>query len=383
MEDKQKEILDLAVEMMKFPSISIGKDKNIDGIWDLYNFITDYLKNAGLRIVGYTDGGETPSVYCDCSASDRLNGRVLLTGHFDKVSPASPEQLDPKITGEWLTGRGSADMLTVAATYMVFMKDLKQRSGSGFGLLLVGNEEPGEADKWGTPYVLENLREKYDYTPELMIVGERTGDGEVLHGKIENKSRGIIRIHLEAKNQAGHTAVIKGMTAVEKILELKKLIEHYIPKKDPAWRSQFVLSYLLSGEPENFNTSPENAVAGFEIRGIPEDNISNAIASLLSKADDLEVKYIIFNNEPGISSSPAHPLIIKLLGSASSVFGGDPPDHLGSGKVHGSQARFAPEGCAQVVFGQSGVGPHTANEKHYIPSIIPYYKVLTEMAGED
>jgi len=379
--NKEKEILDLTMQMMRFPSISIGKHKNLRGIRELYDFITGYLKKAGLRVIGFSNGGETPSLYCDTSSSGSLTGRILLSGHFDKVSPATVEQLEPKVNGDWLIGRGSADMLTVVATYMVFMKDISQKQGKNTGLLLVGNEEPGEADRWGTPYVFNDLKEKYDYAPELMIVGERTGEGEVLHGKIETSSRGIIRIHLEAQNQSGHTAVVKGMTAVDKILELKDHTDRLIPKTDSAWRSQFLLSYLLSGEPENFNTSPEKAVGGFEIRGIPEDNISGAIESMLSKAEELDVKYTFFNNEPGISTSPSHPLVEKLLDAAASVFGGAPADHLGSGKVHGSQARFAPKGCAQVVFGQAGAGPHTANEKHYIPSIIPYYNVLTKLAG--
>ena len=161
--NKEKEILDLTMQMMRFPSISIGKHKNLRGIRELYDFITGYLKKAGLRVIGFSNGGETPSLYCDTSSSGSLTGRILLSGHFDKVSPATVEQLEPKVNGDWLIGRGSADMLTVVATYMVFMKDISQKQGKNTGLLLVGNEEPGEADRWGTPYVFNDLKEKYDY----------------------------------------------------------------------------------------------------------------------------------------------------------------------------------------------------------------------------
>ena len=44
----------------------------------------------------------------------------------------------------------------------------------------------------------------------------------------------------------------------------------------------------------------------------------------------------------------------------------------------GTSARFAPNGQA-VVWGQSGLGPHAKDERHFIPSIEPYYKALNEL----
>ena len=38
-----------------------------------------------------------------------------------------------------------------------------------------------------------------------------------------------------------------------------------------------------------------------------------------------------------------------------------------------------PDGQA-VVWGQSGLGPHAKDERHYIPSIEPYYRSLNELA---
>ena len=41
-------------------------------------------------------------------------------------------------------------------------------------------------------------------------------------------------------------------------------------------------------------------------------------------------------------------------------------------------ARFAPGGQG-VVWGQTGIGPHAKGERHFIPSILPYYQTLTEL----
>ena len=72
----------------------------------------------------------------------------MLTGHFDVVEPDPDDsQFNPRIEGDYLHGRGAADMKTVVATYLVWMKD-RMKMGKPFpniSLLLVGNEENGEA----------------------------------------------------------------------------------------------------------------------------------------------------------------------------------------------------------------------------------------------
>ena len=57
-------------------------------------------------------------------------------------------------------GRGAADMKTVVATYLVWMKDA-MKAGAPYpniALLLVGNEENGEAMVFGIPKRIDNLR---------------------------------------------------------------------------------------------------------------------------------------------------------------------------------------------------------------------------------
>ncbi len=54
-------------------------------------------------------------------------------------------------------------------------------------------------------------------------------------------------------------------------------------------------------------------------------------------------------------------------------------------KLAGTSARFAPAGNG-VVWGQSGLGPHAKDERHYMPSILPFYRALDAFGhamGED
>lgn len=49
-------------------------------------------------------------------------------------------------------------------------------------------------------------------------------------------------------------------------------------------------------------------------------------------------------------------------------------------KLAGTSGRFAPGGNA-VVWGQSGIGPHSRHERPFIPSIEPHPAVLDAFAG--
>src|SRR6185436_17967086 len=117
------------------------------------SLIDDYLRNAGLDVKFFD--GKYPAIYATFPVSDSQppnpQSPILLTGHFDVVEPEPDDsQFTPRIEGDYLWGRGAADMKTVVATYLVWMKDAL-RVGNIFpniSLLLVGNEENGEAEAW-------------------------------------------------------------------------------------------------------------------------------------------------------------------------------------------------------------------------------------------
>jgi hypothetical protein len=71
---------------------------------------------------------------------------------------------------------------------------------------------------------------------------------------------------------------------------------------------------------------------------------------------------------------PDNPYLIALINAVEQLSGQEPS--IGR-KLPGTSARFAPRGQG-IVWGQSGLGPHAANERHFIPSIEPYYKALHE-----
>ncbi|HNK63794.1 MAG TPA: M20/M25/M40 family metallo-hydrolase, partial [Anaerolineales bacterium] len=153
--NKTSEILDLAQQLIRIPSVTACPDERLDEVHRAGSLIDDYLRNAGLE-VKYFDG-KYPAVYATFPGASKPDP-ILLTGHFDVVEPEPDDsQFIPRIEGDYLHGRGAADMKTVVATYLVWMKDVL-KAGSPYpnvALLLVGNEENGESEAWGTPHVLK------------------------------------------------------------------------------------------------------------------------------------------------------------------------------------------------------------------------------------
>jgi len=97
---------------------------------------------------------------------------------------------------------------------------------------------------------------------------------------------------------------------------------------------------------------------------------AEALCAELGLEADVEVM------ESGVSCPPTNPHLAHLLVAVEQVSG--EPAVIGK-KKPGSSARFAPGGN-QVVWGQTGIGPHSREERHFIPSIEPYLKVLDEFA---
>ncbi len=378
-DNKQNEILALALELLRIPAISVGAKKNMDGIIKCFEFIVEYLRRSGLRVIEFKDARGVPGIYCDLKREDEKPGaKILLVGHYDRVSPTSDDQMNPLIDNEWLKGRGATDMTCTVATFMVLLKDLKiELTSANCGLLLVGNEEPGETEKWGTPYILQKLKKVYSYQPEFVIVGERTGDGPVKIGKLEYKGRGLIRIIIRASGIAGHTAQLSQKTVVDRIMDFRnEIFGLFAGSKEDYWRTTFTIPFFKAGEMDNFNTAPQSGIAGLEIRPIPEDEFLYIIDKIdkLAKAFSLEAVYV--NKEPGIITPIENSYVQELLKILVRLNGGSINDYLGKGKLHATQARFFRPPV--VVFGQAGVDPHGPNEMHYIPSIMPYYQVLRE-----
>ena len=376
-------ILDMSCQLIRNQAISVGPSLNLPAIRTSFEAVHSALTEYNLNVISYPSG-DYPALYCDAGKpGDPPVGDLLIAGHYDVVPPQNQSQMTPVIDGDWLIGRGAADMLTVVSTLIIFFQQLAKSDLTKIpriGLLLVGNEESGEMEEWGTPYVLKNLKERFNYVPKILVAGERTGEGDKLMGLFETRNRGLIRIHCEASGEAGHTAMLTKEPALFRMLKFIRQIEGVVKPSDESWKSVLQVSYFHAGEPENFNTSATRAVAGIEIRAIPEDDSEAMMSAIQASGQELGISLELLNHEPGVTADPKSEEVLRMVRAAADIAGVDPKTLMGTGKLPGTQARFAPKGCHAMVWGQAGVGPHSKNEAHYIPSIWPFYEVPLKLA---
>jgi succinyl-diaminopimelate desuccinylase len=380
--DKTSEILDLAKKLIEIPSVTAGGEERLEEVLRAATLIYDYLRNHGLE-VRYFDHSRYPAILAGFTG--QVEAPVMLSGHFDVVAPEPDDsQFSPLQEGDYLWGRGAADMKTVVATNLVWMKDQLNSGGSfpRINLLLVGNEENGEEEPMGSPHVLEILAGE-GYAPELFIAGERTGEsGNELWGVICIENRGVMRFDLSGRGQKGHTGVAaQGKNISTLLLKARADIAELLNKRltltsEDNWRSQVTFPFIQVGEPGVYNIVPDYGRIGVEIRPIPQDDIDQVYQELSKycRANDLELSVSVKEN--GIACDPQNPYLVRLIEAVRMASKTEP--QIGK-KLPGTSARFAPGGQG-VVWGQSGLNPHARDERHYIPSIMPYYQALSAYA---
>jgi succinyl-diaminopimelate desuccinylase len=384
--DKTGEIVELARHLIRIPSVTACPDERLDEVHRAADFIADYARQAGLAVRAFNQA-RYPAVLIDFPG--QLAAPVMLSGHFDVVAPEPDDnQFESRIDGDYLWGRGAADMKTVVATYLVWMKDIL-RSGAPYppvNLLLVGNEENGEGEPVGTPHALKILMDEDNVRPAILIAGERTGErGDELWGEICTQNRGILRFDVIARGPRGHTGtatragVKPAVDLTERLLLARAGItailgEHLTLSSPDGWQSQVKFPFIQIGAPGVYNVSADYGILGVEVRPIPQDDVSGLRAELEAYCTSfgLEINFPVIEN--GVICSTENPYLLDLLQAVRQASGSEP--RIGR-KLPGTSARFAPGGQG-VVWGQSGIGPHAADERHYIPSILPYYNALLE-----
>ncbi len=378
---RAQDVVELAARLVRIPSVTNCPEERVDEVFRCARFIAGWLRDSGLDVRLY-DGGRYPAVLAGFPGGP--SAEVTLCGHFDVVKPEPDDgQFQPRVEGDWLWGRGAADMKTVVASYMVWMRNtLGRGQAPPVNLLLVGNEENGEADPWGTPHVLDDLRRREGWEPAFMIVGERTGEeGGELVGKVCTASRGIARLKITARGRKGHTGTAGSpRDLLDLLVEARQALSAIFARRltlssTDGWQTSARFPFLTVGEPGVYNITAGEGVLGVEIRPIPDDDLDAVVEDVRTVCGDLGLELAVEVMEPGVVCPPDDPWLARLLAAVEAATG--EPAVIGK-KLPGSSARFAPGG-RQVVWGQSGIGPHSAEERHYLPSIEPHLAILDEL----
>jgi acetylornithine deacetylase/succinyl-diaminopimelate desuccinylase-like protein len=385
MNDRQilQEIIDLASTLIRFPTVTVGHEVRWEKIHLAARFIKEYSVENDLEVQVFEEG-KFPAILI--GFPDQLYMPVMLVGHYDVVSPEPDDhQFEPVVRGDYLWGRGAADMKTVVATYLVWFKNIRKTTGAfpPINLLLIGNEERGEDFPMGTADVLKEVAKQgrsSGYAPEILIAGERTEEnGDRVFGKICTENRGVMRFKISTHGERTHSGLV-GQTddLSARLIMAHEAIQgianrHLTLSGDSEWRTMLRFPFIQVGTDGIYNVTAERGVLGVEVRAIPQDDFGPFLSEIDSycKLNSLTIDDLV--KDPGVVCDRDNPYLGALRKAFQNVSGN--PPQLGR-KLAGTSARFAPGGQG-IVFGQSGIGPHTKDERHYIPSILPYYKILT------
>ena len=384
--NKTAEVVDLARQLIRIPSVTNAApgQERLDEVRRAATLIYDYAQQAGLE-VSIFEKGKYPAVLVGFPGG--AEAPVMLSGHFDVVEPEPDDsQFVPRLEGDYLIGRGAADMKTVAATYLVWMKDVRRSKPPfpGVQLLLVGNEEIGEGEPMGTPHVLAEMKERSGFAPALLIAGERTGEkGDELAGEVCVENRGLIRLEVSVRGERGHTGMggAPGDMTTRLLMardEIEKRLGAMLTLNGPpGWRSQVRFPFIKVGETGLFNITAGLGVLGIEVRPLPQDSVDPVVDRVRSYCQEMGFELGVVAAENGISCSPENIYLGLLLDAVREATGQEPV--LGK-KLPATSARFAPGGQG-VVWGQTGIGPHARDERHFLPSIAPYYRALEALGS--
>ena len=189
-------------------------------------------------------------------------------------------------------------------------------------------------------------------------------------------------MEITARGACGHTGTGVGpRDLLESLIEVRAVLgstfnRHLTLSSLDGWETSARFPYLNVGEPGVYNITAGHGVLGVEVRPIPGDDIDKMVIEVQALCRELGLEVMVEVMEAGVACPEDNPHLAHLVAAVESVSG--EPAVIGR-KKPGSSARFAPGGN-QVVWGQTGIGPHSREERHYIPSIEPYMQVLDEFA---
>ncbi len=382
---KTMEILRLAQELIAIPSVSTAPQPRYDEIRRAARVLRAYFDWAGLHVEWLEPEGATyPALLVFFPGQEKAP--VMWLGHFDVVGPEPDDrQFQPRVEGDYLWGRGAADMKTVVATVAVWMKDALQ-AGPPYppiSVMLIGNEEEGETAPVGTREALAWYQERFGTLPSFFIAGERTEEtGTQPYGAVCTESRGAVRITFRLQGRRGHSGLSRAhQDLTQRLFHLQQAIQNLAQDMltldtEKGWYSQIRFPFVSVGEPGLFNITPSEGVMGLEIRPIPQDPLEDFLQALEHLAREHRVDIQVDSPAPGTQCDPENPYFQALVQALEDAWGHSPGLCK---KLPASSVRFVPQGRS-VIWGQSGLAPHAADERHYIPSILPYYQGLQAYA---
>jgi acetylornithine deacetylase len=188
----------LTRKLVDIPSVT-GDEKSVG------EFLASYLADLGYRVAKQEVAKDRFNVWATTNASPR----VVLSTHMDTVPPHIASSEDEKC----IYGRGACDAKGIIAAQIFAAERLRREGVEEIGLLFTVDEEQGSLGA----QIANRL--KLDQPPQFLINGEPTDN------KLASATKGSLRLNLQTKGRAAHSAYPEqGDSAIEKLLDVLESI---------------------------------------------------------------------------------------------------------------------------------------------------------------
>lgn len=251
-------------------------------------FIADYLAKLGFEITALPYG-DVSNLWATVGNSGPL---FVFAGHTDVVPPGpldkwTSDPFTPVIRGDYLFGRGAADMKSSIAAMLAACRDFlakKPKFDGRIGLLITSDEE-GIAEN-GTKKVVEFLKQQQIFI-DYCLVGEASSE-TAFGDTIKIGRRGSLSGKLIIHGKQGHIAYpqladnpIHRCPAL-----LQELVNYRWDKGNEYFQpTQFQISNIHAGTGAN-NVIPHEVIIDFNFRYAPVQTaqaLQAIVESLLEK----------------------------------------------------------------------------------------------------
>lgn len=306
--------LELTKKLLAFNTINPPGNER-----DCAHFIGDLLKSGGFEVDYYEfDEQRTSLVAVKEFSSDRAP--VCFSGHIDTVPLGLSEwRVDPfsgEQNGDRIYGRGSADMKGGLAAMIIAALRIAKMSGGESGILMVitaGEENGCEGSEF-----LAGLGPALGRAGGL-IIGEPTANYPILGHKgafwLEAVTTGVTAHG--AMPEQGDNAIYKAARAITR---LEKFDFNVAPH--PVLGSPTLNVGTISGG-INFNSVPDRATFGIDIRTIPVQKIDQIHQDLQDFLGE-EVELNTLTAAPAISTHPENDWVKEIF-SLTEAYVGERP----------------------------------------------------------
>ena len=339
-------------------------------------FIASFVEELGFQTKVFSTKGVT-NLFARWSPKSGFKRTLAFNGHVDVVPPGKESLWDSnpfsgEIRNARIFGRGSVDMKSSVAAFLVALKEIieEEELSSSFVLLITSDEE-GNAE-YGTKELLNWIVKNKEVVDDC-LVGEPTSS-KLVGDTIKIGRRGSLSGFIVCKGKQGHIAYpAKAVNPVEDLIHfLSKLKSLKLDDGSKFFEPSSLNISTIDTNNESLNVIPENSYANFNVRFNDQhssSSLTKKIDLLVSKHNEesnasLEIKYKCsgesFLTEPGQLSD-------LLTTSIKEIAGIDCKLSTGGGT---SDARFIRDYCPVVEFGLVGDTMHQINENTKVDDIV-------------